>query len=68
MITTFPDNIPAASHGFGLESDHYVSGRISAAVAKHGGLGAIRFYGRKLYVSGLAPNRMPKKPTISRSL
>jgi hypothetical protein len=47
MITTFTNNIPVAATGFGLESNHYVSGRISAAVAKHGGLGAIRFHGQQ---------------------
>jgi hypothetical protein len=47
MINTYRDNCPCSEQGFGLPLTHYVSGRVSAAVAGHGGLCGLRYYGRQ---------------------
>ncbi|WP_269522732.1 hypothetical protein [Coraliomargarita parva] len=45
MLTEYKDLTPVSKKGFGLAINHYVSGRISAAVASHGGLTSVRYNG-----------------------
>jgi hypothetical protein len=45
LLTEFDDYVPVSKTGFGLSINHYVSGRISAAVAAHGGLTLVRYNG-----------------------
>jgi hypothetical protein len=45
MFTEYHDLVPVSKEGFGLSINHYVSGRISAAVAAHGGLTSVRYNG-----------------------
>ncbi|MGE9295274.1 MAG: hypothetical protein ACQKBV_03185 [Puniceicoccales bacterium] len=47
MITDFSSPAPATLNGFGLSTNHYVSGRVSVAVASHGGITNIRYYGEQ---------------------
>ena len=47
MIHSFKDHLPFAEHGFGLEFNHYVSGRIAADVVRHGGISTLYYVGKQ---------------------
>jgi len=47
MIRSFKDNLPYAEHGFGLDFNHYVSGRIAADVVEHGGISELFYTGKQ---------------------
>ncbi len=47
MITHYPSSIPEVAEGFGLSINHYNSGRISAAVASHGGICGLSYFGQQ---------------------
>ena len=53
MLTEFKNSIPLSSQGFGLSLNHYVSGRIAAAVAGHGGLTSVSYHGRQSHKKSL---------------
>ncbi|WP_269522674.1 hypothetical protein [Coraliomargarita parva] len=53
MPLEYPSFIPTSPHGFGLGNTHYVSGRVSACVARHGGLYGIRYYGKQPHAKSL---------------
>lgn len=43
----FAKTVPSAARGFGLNQTKYMSGRTSASVSQHGGLGEIRYFGNQ---------------------
>ncbi|WPJ96713.1 hypothetical protein SH580_03215 [Coraliomargarita algicola] len=47
MITHYISSVPEVREGFGLTINHYNSGRISAALAGHGGICALNYYGQQ---------------------
>ena len=49
MIHNFQNSLPCAEHGFGLDFNHYVSGRIAADVVSHGGISALYYVGKQGY-------------------
>jgi hypothetical protein len=52
MIDTYRDYSPCSKQGFGLLLNHYSSGRVSAAVAGHGGLCELRYNGNQPHGKG----------------
>lgn len=49
MIHTYRNQLPCAEHGFGLNFNHYVSGRIAADVVSHGGISDLYYVGKQGY-------------------
>ena len=47
MITNYRNGLPWSRQGLGVESNHYVSGRIAVSVAAHGGLTGIFYLGHQ---------------------
>ena len=52
MIHTFKNHLPCAENGFGLDFNHYVSGRIAADVVRHGGIAGVYYVGKQGFRRG----------------